>query len=493
MKPRIPVLRQADARCGLALTAGCFLLLLAGCPDGDRASDDQSRNIMPEGLKLRLLVVEDPALAGAVGQLRGEWNAQTGTDFEVQQMTFGDLAATDKTGVDAIICPSHYLGSLAEAQQIVPIPEALLEDHQRSWSEIFSLLRARESVWGTKVLAIPFGSPVLTCYYRADLLEKLNHQPPRTWAEYHKLGELLADRKKLGDSGPPDGEPWYGAIEPLGPGWAAQVLLARAAAYATHRENYSALFNIDTMEPLIDRAPFIRALEELVASAALGSPGQLAYDPGAVRAAFWEGRCGLALSWPTAAKIVATAPGQNIQVGFAELPGSTEVYNFTDQRWEARGRDEDPHVPLLAIAGRVGTVTRQSQSPVAVVHLLFWLSDEKWSRQVSAVSPATTLFRKSHLEDPGIWVERQIPASGAAAYATLTEQTLSRQQRMFALRIPGRAEYLAALEEGVHRAVRGQQTPEESLARVAALWGGITQRLGRDRQAQAYRRSLGLD
>ena len=39
-------------------------------------------------------------------------------------------------------------------------------------------VRSREIVWGSDVLAIPFGSPVLTCYYRVDLLEKLGRRPP---------------------------------------------------------------------------------------------------------------------------------------------------------------------------------------------------------------------------------------------------------------------------------------------------------------------------
>ena len=66
---------------------------------------------------------------------------------------------------------------------------------------------------------------------------------------------------------------WCGTIEPLAPGWAGLVLLARAAPYAKHRDNYSALFDIETMEPLVAGPPFVQALEELVAAAKLG-PGR---------------------------------------------------------------------------------------------------------------------------------------------------------------------------------------------------------------------------
>ena len=55
-----------------------------------------------------------------------------------------------------------------------------------------------------------------------------------------------------------------------GLGW--HVLLARAACYAAHRDNYSTLFNIATMQPLIDGPPFVQALEELVAVAGPSDP-----------------------------------------------------------------------------------------------------------------------------------------------------------------------------------------------------------------------------
>ena len=58
----------------------------------------------------------------------------------------------------------------------------------------------------------------------------------------------------------------FGTLEPLAPGWAGNVLLARAAAYAKHRDYYSTLFDKDSLEPRIATEPFVRALTELVAT-----------------------------------------------------------------------------------------------------------------------------------------------------------------------------------------------------------------------------------
>ena len=469
----------------------CLLLLLTGCPIGGSNRDGGPGSVLPKEVDLKLLVVDDPALATAIERLAGEWNAQTGSGFQVEQISQHELAARDVVPADAVICPSCQLGGLAENVGVVRVPDNLLEDDLGSWPDIFSLLRVRETVWGSVVVGVPLGSPVFVVYYRADLLENLGRQPPQTWPQYQELAELLSDRDNLGAAAPRDDLPWYGTLEPLGPGWAGLVLLARAAPYANHRENYSTVFSVDTMEPLIDGPPFVRALEELVAACASGPTEQLGYDPTAVRNAFWEGRCGLALSWPTAAKDSAPAGGE-FPVGLAELPGSGEAYDVGEKAWEPRRKDEDPHVPLLGVAGRMGLVMGHSKWPDAAFQLLFWLSGEQ-STQLSPSSPATTLFRSSHLQSAEAWVEKQIPATTAAQYAEMTQHTLCRPQWLFPLRIPGRLKYLAAVDEAVHRAVEGEQTPEESLRQAAATWREITRQLGPESQREAYWNSLGID
>jgi len=507
------------------------LLCATGCPRPQQSPSPDSDVLPASEVRLRLLVVDDPAMAAAINQLKGEWKAQTGATLEVQEATQLDLAAAGPPDADALIAASAQLAELATRSWIAAIPPAVLQERSEDaatpaeagrpkggWNEVFTLLRAREAVWGSDTMAVPFGSPVFTLYYRADLLEKIGARPPRDWTEYQKLAKLLEDRKRLGDLAPPPGSPWTAVMEPMGPGWAGMVLLARAASYATHRANYSALFQIDTMEPLIDGPPFVRALGEQIAAAGSHAQELLRADPSAVRRAFWSGRCAMAITWPSAAekdrkvtpqpppsaasgkgesgrassKTDAKPAGPEIRFAVAELPGSTAVYNIAPQAWETRREGEDPRVPLLGVAGRLGMVTTRCASPETAFRLLLWLSSQQWDRQVSAVSPATTLFRQSDIRFPQSWTEPEIPPSAAAQYALLTQQTLGRQQWTFALRIPGRTEYLAALDEAVRQAVGGQQKPEDALRQVKARWHDITARLGLDRQRDAYRRSLGL-
>jgi ABC-type glycerol-3-phosphate transport system substrate-binding protein len=470
------------------------LVLLTGCPR--ESSDEQPVKRPLEGLTLRLAVADDPGLAAAVVRLRGEWNAQTGAELQVRPVAEKDLLDAQALPADAVLCASHLLGPLAERKLLAAVPKAILSSPQ--WGDIFELLKLREAAWGRQIMAVPFGSPVLTCYYRADLLEKLHHKPPRSWTDYEALAKLLAAQKPAG------GGPWCGTIEPLGPGWAALVLLARAAAYAKHRDHYSALFNVETMEPLVAGPPFVHALEKLAAATKLGPANPLGYDPVTARSAFWSGQCGMALAWPTAAKPEKAEGGKQkaelipdkvdpqIRVGFSELPGASRVFNLSNRAWDVRGDDDDSRVPLLGIAGRLGVVAAKSEHREAAFQLLLWLSDSRTSPQVSAASAATTLFCRSQLKLPSLWVEK--PATAAAVqYGDATEAALRHEQWLGALRLPGRAEYLAALDEAVAAAVRDGKPPQEALLLAEKKWREITARLGIERQRAAYRHSLGLE
>ena len=513
----------------------CLLLLLAGCPKADSDSNSKPAELPLKGVALRLTVVDDSALAAAVVRVKGEWNAQTGSELEVVKTTEEDLLRAKELPGDAVLCPSHLLGVLAEREWIAPVPKPILRNPE--WAGVFDLLKLRETVWGNQTMAVPFGSPVLCCYYRADLLEKLGRRPPKTWSEYQALAKLLAANSPYerwtAEPAPPT---WSGTIEPLAPGWAGLTLLARAAPYAKHRDNYSALFDIKTMEPLVAGPPFVQALEELVAAAKFGPADPLRYDPASARAAFWNGQCGMALTWPTAAEKgrgergegrgkerdketrrqgdaasealsqspplplslspglpVSPSPLSPLRVGFIELPGSRRVFNLGSRVWDRRADDEDARVPLLSISGRLGVVGKKSANTAAAFRLLLWLSGSQMSPQTSAASPATTLFRQSNLKSPGQWVEKPVSATAAVQYADAIEAALSREQWLGALRLPGRAEYLAALDDAVAAAIHGDKSPIDALLDADAKWQKITERLGLERQRAAYRHSLGLE
>jgi multiple sugar transport system substrate-binding protein len=466
------------------------LLYFAGCSQSDSNTPEKQAQPSLAGVKLTLAVAGDPELASAIIRLQGEWNSQTGAELQVLQIAEKELGESETLSADAVICAPRFIVPFAEKNLIVPVPASMQKTAE--WADIFDLPRQQEVCWGKEIMAVPFGSPVFVVYYRNDLFEKLNRKPPQTWTEYFELANALAEMKKS----TPDA-PWFGTMEPLGKGWAGLVLLARAASYAKHRDNYSTLFNIKTMAPLLAGPPLVRALEELVAAAKLGSADALKSDPVAVREAFWQGKCGMTISWPSAAdrqlaEKITNVDGTSISAGFIAMPGSNKVFNINNQKWEARSEDENPGVPFAGIAGRVGMVSKRSTQQEAAFKLLLWLSGGQNGPQICPYSPATTIFRRSQLKQPMPWVEKAVAPAAAAKYAELTEKTMHREQCLD-LRIPGREDYLATLDDAVQSAVRGDVSPADALSKTAERWREITEKLGVEKQRAAYLHSLGLE
>ncbi|MEX0713669.1 MAG: extracellular solute-binding protein [Pirellulales bacterium] len=505
-----------------ALAAVC-LLLAGGCFRGeDKSNQPAVKGAQPPlaGIKLKLLVVDDAEMAEALRLLRGQWQGSSGAELEVAETSEQELLAAGPLDADCLIYPVRDLGPLAERDWLAPLDDTLPQDPSLDWPDIFESPKNRDAVWGAVPYAVPFGSPVLVCAYRADLLRRIGRQPPRTWKEYQQLAELLAkqgaataseneaSQEHAGQDQPDVGEGeqlrWAGALEPLAEGWAGLALLARAAPYARHRDQVSTWFDIETMEPLIAGPPFVRALDELAAAYRHGSPRQLDLGPADVWAAFSQGECGLAITWPPAGSAPAgraAAPPSaasggpvagSIEIGFVELPGSIDVYGLESRRWQERRRQEQPYVPLLGIDGRLGSVSKKSPHAEAAFRLLAWLSDPRLSAGVSSASRHTTLFRQSHLAEAHRWVGTEVDPEAAALYGEVVQRSLDEHVGVDSPRMPGRDRYLAALDRAVRRCVQGESASQAALDEAAAEWRKITEELGLAGQRSAYQRNLGL-
>ena len=95
------------------------LLIFRGCSSSEPPPETESAKPLA-GVKLKLVVVDDPAIAAAVRGLKDEWNAQTGGEVEVAECKEKDLADAASLPGDAVICPAHMLGPLAEAKRAGP-------------------------------------------------------------------------------------------------------------------------------------------------------------------------------------------------------------------------------------------------------------------------------------------------------------------------------------------------------------------------------------
>lgn len=470
------------------------LLLLAmvslGCQD-QNTNPKKDANTEPEPT-LHVTVTDDPELATAIAR---EWKSRAGSKITVANITTTQLLESKRLQTDLIIYPSAQLGQLAAQKKLLPLRKYLTETLAEHTQGLLPTASKTEVYWGPERYAASLGSPQLMLYYRRDIFEALELEPPETWTDYQQLVSVLSDRERLAPWVPADQQSWQATAEPLGPGWAAVTLLARAAAYTRHPNQYSGIFDYLSMEPLISSVPFIRALEELLQAANQETGKKWPSSPSATRQHFYQGQAAMALSWPSLGdspqdSTTATKP---LSVAWALLPGARDIYNASEQAWETLPGPETAHVPLLAISGRLGSVSRDSRHPRFAADSLVRLTSTKWSASVSRHSRFTTMFRTSHLADPIPWMDIGTQPTAADQFAAVCQQAHTASRAMFCLRLPGRSRYLQHLDQAVSRALSGEASPQDALLEAARQWEAITKELGREQQGQAYRQSLGLE
>jgi ABC-type glycerol-3-phosphate transport system substrate-binding protein len=455
------------------------IVCAAGCPQATPVKKAPPAPSAP----LKLLVVDDQPLGEAIAR---EWQSRTEAELDVKQATLADIQRASRLPADIVVFPAGELGLLVQRELVRPLDEDALADEAFDRRDILDQVRLREMVWGNKTVAVPLGSPRLLVVYRRDVLDALGLAPPQTWQDYQALFERLAAENK----------PELAAIEPLADGWAGQMLLARAAGYVTHRDQVSPLFDYQTLEPLIASAPYVRALEELV-KANQGRDSAKAMTPAEAWSAVRGGQAALAITWAQSA--VDGAPAKLAEptllttsvLGFAQLPGSREVYNVSRQRWDEREADEEIYVPLLAVSGRLAAATTTTADAAAAQNFLVWLAGRETSAAIAPASRATTLFRQSHLVSAGRFDPSLDAATAKAYWAALARAC--QLQRYVSLRLPGRGEYLSALDKAVHAALVGDKPPAEALAAADDEWRKITEKLGRAAQQRALKRELGQE
>jgi ABC-type glycerol-3-phosphate transport system substrate-binding protein len=448
-------------------------VLVSGCSHDAPLPAAKQPSAAPAAV--RLLVVEDPALVNAVQGMAGDWKAESGSSLKVSTISADATSSADKLEADAIIYPPELLGTLAERRLIRPLNRAWLTNDPLEAADLLAPLDAPELTWDGQPFAVPLGEPILLLFYRPDVLERLGKPVPQTWEEYQTLATELSRRPNL-----------RATAEPLADGWAARMLLARAAAYARHRDYLCVLFNRDTLEPLIAGPPFVRALDELVKTAKLSPAGGAELTPPQCVDLVLSGQAAMAIGFLD--RHGKEAPGVSLAV--AELPGSDIAYHLGHAAWEPRRSGEPIQVTLRGIGGRIGSIVRGSDHAETAFTLLAWLASKRGSQQLMSADVGFAPFRISQFAISPQGIGDTSNQAAAKQSADRLSAALRRHEALWLPRIPGAIEYMAALDQAVRAAVGGEKTSQQALDEAAKQWKEITTRHGAEQQLEAYRRSL---
>ena len=475
-----PAIRTRCA--GLTIVAVFLVAMVSGCPersDNTNTSAREETSATPPTLKV--LVVDTPGISG---ELKRQWSARRDGQLELDETTSDAIGARQYGPVDqydVVIYPGSMLGEFVSRKKLIQVPNSIWESELLNKREILRLPRTTLVRYGKDIWGMPLGSPQFCLLYRRDLVEQSGARIPQTWP---MLVESIVEFDQADDE-----TPSVSAIRlPMQGDWAAYCLLAVAASRAKYRGKVSSIFDLDSMQPMIDQQPFVDALDEL---RALASEGDLEGTPESVYADLVSGKAMYGLTWPSVAFDIGDAT-TNVDVAVARLPGTNDWFDFDAKAFVRREDQEANHVTLTGFDARMISVSAGTSKQEAAFDLAIWLASKQISQLVIPRTPSAAPFRASHLGGISRWTGDGISPDAQEAYAELLRETDQSVTTLLVPRIPGYAEYMDALATGVRAAMTSDAESAVLLSRVAEQWRQITERLGQRDQQRWLRRSEGF-
>lgn len=526
------MLRRRGTRCRLGVgrlvpaSVGLGVLLgIGGC--GTRGTTPGAPAQPFRGQTVAVAALDDPAILATIAAQRGEWEATQGAKVVVERRPVDPRSLR---GVDVLVFPGERLGDLVDVAALAVLPESLVQpapstadekegagepDEPRRadgvanadadadadafrFADVAPALRDQVAKYGSERLAFPYGGSALVLAYdraaferaenRAEAAkESLTLEPPRTWERLDALARFFQGRDWDGDGAADHGIALPMAPDPGAEGLGAAVFLARAASLGQHRDQYSFLFNADTMAPRIDSPPFVAALEGLVSLKRCGPPEMVGFDSAAARHAFRGGKVAMLIDRAEQAPRWGHAKSS---IGVAPLPGSERVYDPGRKQWEdARPPNDPSYLPigggwLLGIPRAVEGKRRD-----AAIDFARYMVGPDTAKRVAADRGFAMLPVRSSLLAQGPPDPRAAAGVDARQWSDAVNRTLIGRRVVSGLRIPEAHGYLADLSGGLVAALEGASAAD-ALKGVARAWTARTEALGRARQTWHYRRSL---
>jgi multiple sugar transport system substrate-binding protein len=462
------------------------------------------------GTKLVVAVVGDPALLPSIRSQRGEWSARTGADLSVLDKPIepGDLA---RSTADVLVFPADRLGDLVEARSLAVLPDSLVlppeptaEGNEPApapppddfkYKDIAPTYRDQVTRYGKDRMALPIGGSALVVVFQRRAFDSpvnreaakaagLTLEPPKTWEQFDALARFFHGRDWDGDGSPESGVALAWGPDAEGVGDA--TLLARAAALGLHPDQFSFLFDAETTAPRVAAPPFVEALKAFVALKSSGPAGAEAFDADAARKAFRSGEVAMLIDRAERADAWGTA---GTPVGTAPLPGSTRVYDFLRDAWDAERKTPNRPSYLLHGGGWLVGIAASTANKAAAEDFARYLAGPEATNRLRGEKGFPMLPVRTSQLSQGLADPLAAPGVEARPWADAVSRTISVERPFPSPRFPGSLDYLADLGKARVSAVNGQPV-EATLEALAKTWAERTRGLGQARQTWHHRRSL---
>lgn len=480
------------------------LLALAGC--GEKSGQSATPVARPyEGQSITVIVPKLDArlIRGPILDEVDAFEARTGAKVRVLTPGWNEtIAKIDESlkspdaNFDIYVAISMWSGTLLGGNHIAPVPEDIKK--QIDWDDVLPIYRNTVLSWNNVAYGLPYDGDCINLYYRKDLFANPDYQarfkqqfgydlaPPATWQAYRDIAQFFTGWDWNGD-----GKPGYGIAGNRVAGDISMLqFFAQAAAFAKHPDDPAYYFDPETLKPRIDNPGFVRALKLWIDTLKYGPPGMANFAGHDVRNSFVSGQTAMAIDWADMGVHAVDSPVSVVKdkIGYAQLPGSDEVYDARSGKWDRRPNQ------VASISGNwTFFVSQASRHKTLAFAFAAHMTSKELTQKLTAMSgTAVNPSRRSHFADAAAWNQSGFATESARAYLDAITQSLSNPNVVYDITIPGAGEYYQAFDASVHAAVSGRLTPQQALDRAAAAWEAITDRLGRAQQIAYYKASLNM-
>jgi len=461
------------------------------------------------------VIATKSAISVALLEVKDEFEAATGAQLEIVRMPGVEHYPTiisDMTNhvgkYDASLAGSWWIGDMVAGGHLLSYDQFYGDPRFPKWN-IDDVLPGPRSLlsYGGKKYMVAYDHDGQVLYYRRDLLNDPRHQAafkqrygyalavPQTSAQLRDEAEYFNGQDLNGDATPD-----HGIVLALKPGSQGMFnYMSLSASFVIGPTNAKLYwFDPQTMKPMIESPGHVRALEQFVDLVKVGPREMLTWDHGRGWDHFLAGRAAFAITWGDLGAL-AQQPGSKVKgkTGAAPVPGTHEYYSIAEGKWvKTEGVNQ---VGNTTGASWAGVISKYSKAPEATYFLFALLASKEKSmvyaaRGWDAIDPGRTF----HFLPPGgtgtlePYLRAGWNEADARDYLGAFQHLFGNKQQLPYLRIPGTYSYWLALDLRLMEAASGQLTPAAALKAATVDFEEITIRLGRDRQRESYRTSLGF-
>ena len=432
----------------------------------------------------------------------------TGATLVFETVPFGDLYEvietdykSDQNSYDLLIYPPIWLSDMVKANYLADIKPRVDADAALEWEDITPFFQEHGGTYGDKIYGVPVDGDYYMLYYRSDLLEEANMEPPSTWEDYLQVAETFHGQDLNGDNIPDyvsclTKQPNHGS-------WWAFWSIA-GSFLQSEGTSQGAFFDVDTMRPLTDNAAFARALEVYKQTGEYGPPGELDHDMSDARDLFIGGRCALTLDHGNTGTLTIVPESKVVdKVATAPLPGSRDVLDRQTGELVAcdkfvcpfavNGVNHAPYAALIGWSAGVNSSSSAKEQAAAYAFISYVSRPAQSNVDVTIGETGFNPYRVSQLSDTQSWVEAGMSATAANKYLGGIGASLNNPNIMLDLTIPNEHSYQQEIVDTTLAAFLLEEiNTAEAMERITTGWEALTDELGREEQKTFYRTSLGL-